>query len=232
MNYSREELYQRQIPLLGQEGLEKLAAARIAICGLGGVGSYAAEALARCGAGSILLIDHDRVSASNINRQLCALHSTVNRYKTEVIAERIADIDPACKVDIASSFIDEKTDFDELLEAVTYVVDAIDHLPGKTALICWCITKGIPVISAMGAGRRLDPQKLQIADISRTSGCPLARNLRRELRSRGINSGVKAVFSTEQPLPAAPGELGSISFVPSVAGLLMASAVVRDITGR
>jgi len=99
-------------------------------------------------------------------------------------------------------------------------------------LICWCISKGIPVISAMGAGRRLDPQKLQIADISRTSGCPLARNLRRELRSRGINSGVKAVFSTEQPLPAAPGELGSISFVPSVAGLLMASAVVRDITGR
>ncbi len=225
----REELYQRELSLIGKEGLDRLERARVAVCGLGGVGSYAAEALARCGVGQLTLVDFDKVDVSNINRQLCALHSTVGRDKADVVAERIADIDPACRVRKEKIFLDENTDMDALFADTDYIVDAIDHVPAKIAMICYAHGRGLPLISAMGAGRRVDPSCLRTADISETSGCPLARNIRKLLRERGINKGVKVVFSTERPLPVKEGELGSIAFVPSVAGLLMASVVVRDL---
>ena len=232
MSYGREEIYQRQLALIGKDGLAALGSSKVAVCGLGGVGSYVVEALARSGVGELLLIDFDKVSVSNINRQLCALHSTVGRDKADVIAERVADIDPACKVRIARVFLDEDTDMDALFAGCSYIADAIDHIPAKVKMICWAKENGIPVISAMGAGRRLDPGALKVADISKTEGCPLARNMRRLLRQQGIESGVDVVFSTEHPLPVESGQLGSIAFVPSVAGLLMASVIVRNIVKK
>lgn len=226
--------------LLGEEGLERLRNARIAIFGIGGVGGYTAEALARSGVGVLDLIDNDTVSLSNINRQIYALHSTVGRLKTEVAKERIADICPDTEVKIYNTFFmpENSADFD--FSQYDYVVDAVDTVTAKLEIIRCAKQCGVPVISSMGAGNKLDPSRFRVTDISRTSVCPLAKVIRLELRKRGITK-VKAVWSDELPMKPRAEVLdndsagrravpGSLAFVPSAAGLLIASEVVRDLT--
>lgn len=223
--------------LLGDENIELLRQARIAVFGIGGVGGYACEALARCGVGALDLIDSDTVGISNLNRQILALRSTVGRDKVEVMRERIADIDPSVQVRTYKTFFtpDNADTFD--FSQYTYVVDAIDTVAGKIELAVRCQEANIPLISSMGAGNKLHPEYFEIADIYKTSVCPLARVMRTELRKRGIPH-LKVVYSKELPRKPADGALpesrgrhlpGSISFTPSAAGLILAGAVVRDI---
>ncbi len=231
-----EEQQSRTKMLLGAEATEKLRHAHVMLFGLGGVGSYAAEALARAGVGSLTLIDGDVVSMSNINRQLPALHSTVGRPKVEVVAERILDIDPGISVETKPIFYNKETEKEISFQGVSYVADAIDTVASKILLIEKARAENVPVISCMGAGNKLDPTRFEVAEIEKTSVCPLARVMRTELRKRGI-TGVKTVFSKEPPVvPQGEGNaknqkqlLGSISFVPSVAGLIMAGEIIRDI---
>lgn len=229
------EQYSRTEMLLGEEGLGRLRGATVAIFGIGGVGGYATEALARAGVGRLHLIDSDRVSLSNINRQIIATHKTVGMYKTEAMAERIADIDPTIEVVCHNIFFNEdcKGDFD--FSSYDYVVDAIDSLSAKIELIASAHASGTPIISAMGAGNKLDPTRFEVADISKTTVCPLARAVRIALRKRGINH-LKVVYSKEPPIDSP--ELsdgikrrvpGSISFVPSAMGLILAGEVIKDI---
>ena len=235
---SHAEIFQRQQALLGDKAMEALAQAHVAVCGLGGVGSYLVEALARSGIGALTLVDFDRVAVSNLNRQLCALQSTVGQEKAEVVAARIQDINPYCRLQLKKSFFTDDNAA-QILGKVDYIADAIDHIPGKVGLIAYAKEQEIPIISAMGAARRVDPARLRIADISETHVCPLARMLRKELRWREIERGVTVVFSEEpakaQEKISASGEeaqfLGSVAFVPSVMGLLMASVIVRDLAG-
>ncbi len=229
-----EEQYSRTEMMLGETGVARLKNAHVMLFGLGGVGSYTAEALARAGVGKLTLVDGDTVSVSNINRQLPALHSTVGRPKTEVVAERIADIDPSILVVQKNLFYSEETADEVSFEDVTYVADAIDTVTSKILLIQRAREQGIPVISCMGAGNKLDPTMFRVAEIEKTRGCPLARVMRTELRKRGI-SGVKAVYSEEEPYLAIPHMEGrkqipgSLSFVPAVAGLVLAGEVIKDI---
>ena len=231
MRFSRTEL------LIGKEGLARLAAARVALFGLGGVGSFAAESLCRAGVGGFILVDGDVVDISNINRQLHSLETTVGLPKTELMAERMAAINPAASINIYNRrYIpgDAKYFFHKRPH---YVIDAIDDVPAKVDLLKYCIFNGIPVVSSMGAGNKLDPTAFKVADISATSVCPLARAVRRRLRQEGIAEGVKVVYSTEKP--KVTGEVncgdeimsppGSISFVPPVAGLFLAGLVVADL---
>ncbi len=220
--------------MLGEDGVERLAKSHVLLFGLGGVGSYTAEALARAGVGALTLVDGDTVAVSNINRQLPALHSTVGKTKVQVVAERIADINPDCKVIPKSIFYSAETVEEVEFAGVTYVADAIDTVTSKILLIERAKAYNLPVISCMGAGNKLDPTQFQIAEIEKTSVCPLARVMRTELRKRGI-TGVKAVFSKEEPclqIPKTEGRKqtpGSLSFVPSVAGLIMAGQIIKDI---
>lgn len=231
--------FSRSALLLGDDGMEKLNNARVAVFGIGGVGSYAAEALARSGIGALDLIDDDVVSITNINRQLIALRSTVGRAKVEVAAERIADINPECKVKTHRMFYTPETadsfDFTEY----DYVIDAIDTVSGKIALAVQAQAAGTPIISAMGAGNKLDPTAFEVADIYKTSVCPLARVMRRELKKRGIKK-LKTVYSREEAMtPQGEAEEeaahkkrqtpGSVAFVPSVVGLIIASEVIKDL---
>ena len=229
MTFSRTEA------LIGKEGLEKLKNARVAVFGVGGVGGYVVKALARSGVGEIDLIDSDKVSVSNINRQIIALHSTVGRYKTEVMAERIKDINPNAKVNVFNLFYlpetAEKFDF----AAYDYVVDAVDTVSAKLSIVERAYQVKIPVISSMGAGNKLNPTDFEIADIYQTSVCPLAKVMRRELKKRGVEK-LKVIYSQEEPKSEgiADEERGkrspaSIAFVPSVAGLIIASEVVKDL---
>lgn len=223
--------------LLGDANMRLLRNAHIAVFGIGGVGGYVCEALARCGVGSLDIIDSDTVSVSNLNRQILALHSTVGRDKTEVMRERIADIDSSVQVRTYKIFFtpENASDFD--FSQYTYVVDAIDTVAGKIALAEHCHEANVPLISSMGAGNKLHPELFEIADIYETSVCPLARVMRTELRKRGIPK-LKVVYSKEIPQKPADGKApesrgrhlpGSISFTPSAAGLILAGAVVRDI---
>ena len=225
--------------LIGREGVAKLAGSTVAIFGVGGVGSYVVEALARSGIGKLVLIDHDTVSLTNINRQLPALESTIGLAKVEAMRQRILDINPDCQVEAIQQFYD-KTQSEALIRAeYTYIVDAIDSITAKVDLIVTAMDKKIPIISSMGAGNKLDPTQFKVTDISKTHVCPMAKAVRKILRERGVAKGLKVVFSTEIPLtPLEPyGEeaggrrqvTGSMSFVPSVAGLFLASAVVNDI---
>jgi tRNA A37 threonylcarbamoyladenosine dehydratase len=229
MQFSRTAL------LLGEAGVEKLKKSRVAVFGVGGVGGYVVEALARAGVGSLDLIDKDTVSVSNINRQIIALHSTVGRLKTEVAAERAKDINPDICVRVHNVFYlpetAERFDFTQY----DYVVDAIDTVSGKLALIEQAKWAKVPVISSMGAGNKLDATAFEVADITKTSVCPLARVMRRELKKRGIEH-LKVVYSKEEPLPSSlvdeeSGKSipGSISFVPSVVGLMIAGEVIKDL---
>ena len=189
--------FSRSKILLGDGGLEKLAAARVAVFGIGGVGGYAVEALARSGVGELDLIDNDKVSPSNVNRQIIALGSTLGRYKTEVMRERIADINPQCKVNVHNLFFLNSTAHMLDFSQFDYVLDAIDTVAGKIEIIAQAKSAGAPVISCMGAGNKLDPTRFEVADIEKTAVCPLARVMRRELKKLGI-SGVKVVYSKEE----------------------------------
>ncbi len=232
--FSREEL------LLGPEGLEKLKHAHVAVFGAGGVGGYTIEALARSGVGALTIVDGDRVSLTNVNRQIIALESTVGRLKTEAERERVLEINPDCRVLALPLFFTAENAGEIDFAQFDYVADAIDTVSSKIELIRRAKEAHVPVISCMGAGNKLDPMAFRVADISKTSVCPLARVMRRELKKRGIGS-VKAVFSTEEaktPLPGADSGVkgtagrpapGSLAFVPSVAGLLMAAEIVKDL---
>ncbi len=213
--------------LIGEEGVKKLKNSRVAVFGVGGVGSYCAEALARAGVGELLLVDKDTVEESNVNRQLVALYSTLGKPKAEVMAQRVRDISPDCAVTARVLFYLPETDGMFDFSGYDYLVDAIDNVTAKLSLICRAKREGIPVISAMGAGNKLQAEKLRVADISQTKVCPLARVMRKELKARGV-ANVKVVYSEEEP--RARGEtVGSVSFVPSVMGLLMAGEVIKDL---
>lgn len=231
--------FTRMEMLVGEDGIRCLSSAKIAVFGLGGVGSYVAEALARCGVGSLTLVDHDTVSVTNINRQLYALHSTIGRAKVQVAKERIRDINEDILVHIYETFYNEDTASLFDFQMYDYVVDAIDTVSSKLLLIETAKKYGVPIISCMGTGNKMDPFRFEIADISKTSVCPLAKAVRTELRKRGIKK-VKVLFSKEKPLKCleTAQEIkgtgrrpvpGSISFVPSVAGLQIAGEVVRDL---
>lgn len=234
--FSRTEL------LLGREAMEKLAATRVAVFGLGGVGGHVVEALCRSGVGALDLVDNDRISLSNLNRQLLATHSSVGRYKTEVAAERVRDINPACEVRLYNCFFLPETAGEFNFTQYDYVVDAVDTVTAKLCLAECARAAQVSIISAMGAGNKLDPTAFRVSDITETSMDPLARIMRRELRKRGIEH-LKVVWSTEKALQpegeppdeAQPGRRavpGSTAFVPSVAGLILAAEVIRDLTGR
>ncbi len=226
--------------LIGEEALEKLAASRVAVFGVGGVGGYVTEALARSGVGALDLIDHDTVAESNLNRQIIALRSTIGRYKVDVMKERIADIHPDCTVRTHNIFYLPETEAQFDFTEYDYVVDAIDTVVGKLSLIEHAQAASTPIISAMGAGNKLDPTGFKVADIYKTNGCPLARVMRRECKARGVKS-LKVVYSEEKPLQprqiAEPAEElhgrrstpGSIAFVPAAAGLVIAGEVIRDL---
>ena len=232
----RDELQRTQM-LLGREGLERLQASRVAVFGIGGVGGYAAEALARSGVGALELVDKDVVDISNLYRQIIALHSTVGRSKAEVMKERIRDINPEIQVRARECFFlpDTADAFD--FTAYDYVIDAVDTVTAKIEIIVRARQAGVPVISSMGAGNKLRPELFEVSDIYDTSVCPLAKVMRKELKKRGIPS-LKVVYSREMPRKPqadAPGEgrvpPGSVAFVPSVAGLIAAGEVIKDLAG-
>ena len=233
------ERFSRTGLLIGEENLEKLRNARVAVFGIGGVGGYAVEALARSGIGTLDLIDRDVISISNINRQIIALTSTLGKYKAEVAAQRVKDINPDVRVNVHNMFYTPETagqfDFSEY----DYIIDAIDTVTGKIELVMQADRAGTPIISSMGAGNKLDPTLFEVSDIYKTSVCPLARVMRRELKKRGIKK-LKVVYSKEQPVEQQTREYdsitkkvtpASIAFVPSVAGLIIAGEVIKDIIG-
>lgn len=229
------EFFSRSELLLGGDGLKRLNEAHVAVFGIGGVGGHAAEALARTGVGKIDLIDPDTVSKSNINRQAVALLSTVGKHKVDVMRERILDINPGCEVRTHKVFYSAESAESFNLSEYDYIIDAVDTVKSKLELICRAKAEGVKIISAMGAGNKLDPTAFAVADIYKTSVCPLARVMRTELRRRGIKS-LKVVFSKEEPIPAVAKDEGtarhapgSLAFVPSVVGLIMAGEVIKDI---
>ncbi len=225
------EQFERTSMLIGEDAVTALQNASVAVFGVGGVGSYVVEALARTGVGRLLLVDNDTVSVTNINRQLIALHSTIGQRKVDVAAARVRDINPACVVETKAMFYAPDTADEIDLAGYSYIVDAVDSVSAKVELIVRAERLGIPIISCMGAGNKLDPTRFEVADITKTSVCPLARVMRRELKVRGIKA-CKVVYSKEEPV--VPPEGGrrlpaSISFVPSAAGLVLAGEVVKDL---
>ena len=230
--FSRTEL------LLGKAAMERLAGCRVAVFGIGGVGGYVCEALARSGVGTLDLIDNDTVCLSNINRQIIATQKTVGRYKTEVMKERILDINPDAVVNTCNCFFLPENASDFPFEKYDYVVDAIDTVTAKIELVLQCQKLGVPIMSSMGAGNKLDPTLFRVADIYKTSMDPLAKVMRRELKARGVKK-LKVVYSEETPIVPAESEEapsgsrrstpGSIAFVPSVAGLIIAGEVIKDL---
>ncbi len=219
--------------LIGDEAMEKLANSRVAVFGIGGVGGHVVEALVRSGVGALDLIDRDTVAESNINRQIIATISTVGKYKVDAMKERISDINPDCKVNAYPCFYlpDTKDQFD--FSQYDYVVDAVDTVTAKLTLVCEAKEKGVPIISSMGAGNKLNPAMFEVADIYKTTVCPLAKVMRRELKKRGIDK-LKVVYSKEEAIkPENPSSEervpGSTAFVPSVAGLIIASEVIKDL---
>lgn len=222
--FSRTEL------LIGKEGVDRLKNARVAVFGVGGVGGYAVEALARSGVGSIDLIDHDTISITNVNRQIIATEDTIGRQKVEVMRERILSINPEIKVYMHPCFYLPETAGEFDFSRYTYVVDAVDTVTAKLDIIMQAQKAGVPVISAMGAGNKLDPTQFTVADIYKTTMCPLARVMRRELKKRNVKK-LKVVYSPEKARKPQAEVPGSIAFVPSVAGLILAGEVIRDLTG-
>lgn len=246
--------FSRTALLIGEDGVEKLAASTVAVFGIGGVGSYTVEGLARAGVGKLVLVDFDDICITNTNRQIHALNSTIGKPKVEVMKERVLAINPRAEVEAVREFYSAENAERLLRPDYDYVVDAIDHVTSKLDLIKRACAMHIPLVSSMGAGNKLDPTKFQVADISRTHTCPLAKVIRVKLRQAGISKGVKVVFSTEPPLETKSLAVdcrthcvcphkdeavwrctmrrsipGSISFVPSVAGLIIAGVVVNDL---
>ena len=233
------DAFSRTRLLLGDEAMDKLKSARVAVFGLGGVGGYVVEALARSSIGALVLVDHDTISQTNINRQILATQSTLGMEKAQAAARRVLEINPDIRVVAINKFFGPNTREQFDFTQYDYVVDAIDTVTGKLALIEAARAAGVPIISSMGTGNKLDPTKFQIADITKTSVCPLARIMRKECAKRGIRH-LKVLFSTEDPIdPGLPDgeELpegrralpGSVAFVPSVAGLIIAGEVIKDI---
>lgn len=246
--FSRTEL------LFGKEVMEQLGQSRVAVFGIGGVGGYTVEALVRSGVGAIDLIDDDKVCLTNLNRQIIAVHSSIGKYKVDVMKERILDINPDCRVEVHKCFYlpENKDDFD--FSRYSYVVDAVDTVAAKIQLVMEAQEKGVPIISSMGAGNKLNPAEFEVADIYKTSVCPLAKVMRYELKKRGVKK-LKVVYSKEKPIQPVENMAvqyvtdgicpedaqykrtrhrnipGSIAFVPSVAGLIIASEVVKDLAG-
>ena len=247
--FSRTEL------LIGKKGLNKLKNAKVAIFGIGGVGTFVVEGLVRAGIGNFILVDDDKVCLTNLNRQIIATRKTIGKYKVDVEKERILEINPNANVETYKEFFMPNSTVDIIKDDITYVVDCIDTVSGKIEIIQQCKNLKIPVISAMGTGNKLDPTKLEVTDIYKTNICPLAKVMRKELRKRNIES-LKVVYSREEPIKpdqnlersckvnciCPPGTKrkcaqrnqvpGSISFVPSVAGLIISGEIVRDIIGK
>ena len=227
------EEFSRSALVLGDDSIKKLSSSRVIIFGLGGVGGYVVEALARTGVGHLDLVDNDEVSLSNLNRQIYALHSTVGKDKVDVAADRVLDINPDCVVTKHKIFYLPETADQINLSDYDYIVDCIDTVSAKLELVMRAKEANVPIISSMGTGNKLDPSKLKIADISKTSVCPLARVMRQELRKRGIYH-LKCVFSIEEPATVSieSGSRhvpGSVAFVPSVAGLMLSGEVIKDL---
>lgn len=233
--FSRTEL------LLGADGMERMANARVAVFGIGGVGGYTVEALVRSGVGAVDLIDSDTVSLTNLNRQIIATQSTIGRYKVDVMRERILDINPDCKVEVYRCFYLPENAHEFDFSQYDYIVDAVDTVSAKLQLVMEAQKYHVPIISSMGAGNKLHPEMFEVADIYKTSVCPLAKVMRHELKKRGVKK-LKVVYSKEQAIqPIVNGKLqeelgkgkrsipGSAAFVPSVAGLIIAAEVVKDI---
>lgn len=234
---SRDQFLRTQL-LVGEEGINQLQDSHVIVFGVGGVGSFAVEALARAGVGKITIVDFDVVDVTNINRQLIALHSTVGKEKAQVLKERLADINPNLIVEARAEKVLPENIEDFFQEDCDYVIDAIDMVSSKLSLIEYCSKNDIAIISSMGTGNKLDPSKLTVTDVFKTSVCPLARVMRYELKKRGVKR-LKVVYSTETPLkPKVPEDMdmgikrsvpGSTSFVPSSAGLMLASVVIRTL---
>ncbi len=243
------EQFSRTAMIFGEESMKKLAEARVAVFGVGGVGGYTVEALARSGIGAIDLIDDDKVSISNINRQIIATMSSIGKFKVDTAKERILDINPDCKVTVHRKFFTPDTSGEFDFSQYDYVVDAIDTVTGKIEMVMQAKSAGVPVISSMGAGNKLDPTAFEVEDIYKTSVCPLAKVMRREMKKRGVKK-LKVVYSKEeprrefaQPVNEASGDSaqrrgnpkkfvpGSTAFVPSVVGLIIAGEVIKDLTG-
>lgn len=234
-------LFERTHILIGDEGIEKLQNSHIFLAGIGGVGSYTAEALARMGVGKMTLVDHDVVSGSNMNRQLVALRSTVDVLKADVIADRIKDINPDCQVTLITDFLTPESIPIVLSQGYDVVIDAIDSLSSKAALLETAWRNEMTVFASMGAGGKLDPTQVKTGDLMDTSICKLAKHLRGQLRKRGVGRGIQTVYSLEAPLPPLPPEPvsrgraravnGTVSYMPSIFGLTLAGLVINHIIG-
>lgn len=227
------ERFIRTSLVIGEDNIERLSKCRVAVFGIGGVGGYVCEALARSGVGNLVLFDGDTVAVSNINRQIIALSSTVGKYKAEVMRERILDINPDAEVEAYNVFLREENAKEFDFTGLDYIVDAVDDIKAKLTLAKIADSNNIPIISAMGAGNKTNPEKFEVSDIFKTSVCPLARIMRRELKKAGIKK-LKVVYSKEEPKNPPykiEGEktVGSLAFVPSVMGLIMAGEVVKEL---
>jgi len=235
-----DEKFSRTEMLIGNEGMEKLNNAKVAIFGLGGVGSYVCEGLARSGVGNFILIDYDKIDESNINRQLIATVNTIGKYKVDLMKERILEINPHANVEVYKEFYMADSEIDIIAKDLSYAVDCVDTIMAKIAIICNCDAIDVPVISSMGTGNKLDPTMFEVADIYETSVCPLARIMKKDLRKRNIEK-LKVVYSTEHAINTNDHPInhdrkfkvkGSVSFVPSVAGLIIAGEVIKDIINK
>lgn len=222
------EQFSRTSRILGQESIVSLKDKKVAIFGLGGVGSYVVEALCRMGIGKLVLIDHDTVDISNINRQIYALHSTIGKNKVDIARDRCLDINPHVQITTYQAFYLPEQDLEYMFEDCDYVIDAIDTIKAKIALVEACNTRNIPIICSMGTGNKIDPSRFEIVNINQTSVCPLAKVMRRELKQRGINKCM-VLYSKEEPIKVDGSTPGSVPFVPSVAGLMIAGYVIRQL---
>ena len=235
-----DEKFLRSEMLVGDEGMKKLADAKVAVFGIGGVGSFVCEGLARGGIGNFILIDYDKIDKTNINRQLIATTKTIGKYKVDLMKERICEINPDAHVETFNEFYLKDCKKDIITPDLSYAVDCVDTIMAKIAVICECDKLNVPVISSMGTGNKLDPTLFEVADIYETTVCPLARIMKKDLRKRNIEK-LKVVYSTEQPINTNDCEInknrkfkvkGSMSFVPSVAGLIIAGEVIKDIVKK
>lgn len=234
-----DEKFSRTEMLIGNDGMEKLKNAKVAVFGLGGVGSFVCEGLARGGVGNFILVDFDKVDESNINRQLIATVKTIGKYKVDLMKERILEINPDANVEVYKEFYMADSEIDIITEDLSYAVDCVDTIMAKIAIICNCDSINVPVISSMGTGNKLNPSMFEVADIYETSVCPLARIMKKDLKKRNIDK-LKVVYSQEHPINTNDAAInqdrkykvkGSVSFVPSVAGLMIAGEVIKDIAG-
>ncbi len=235
-------LFERSLLVFGEQGIKNLVNSHVLVAGVGGVGGFVVEALARAGVGEITIVDHDVVSATNINRQIIALNSTIDLNKVDVMQTRVTDINPACKVNVQNEFL-KAEDMEDLLSFdFDFVVDAIDSLNSKVSLVETAYRRGLKVVASMGAGRRVDASKIVVADFSKTHTCGLARQFRQRLKKRGIKKGIQTVFSTELPLAAGPVEKiagardrvinGTASYMPGIFGLILAGIVIKELSTK